>query len=70
MSNHGLSSYTSSYRIVIRKTFLVEILSSVIFSQRKLDSDAVVNKSDPIKDHPQHLCEMCQKIGYHCRMND
>ncbi|XP_039992080.1 zinc finger CCHC domain-containing protein 24-like [Xiphias gladius] len=35
--------------------------------QRPLEKPDGLDVSDQSKEHPQHLCEKCKKLGYYCR---
>ena len=35
--------------------------------QRPLEKPDGLDVSDQSKVHPQHLCEMCKRLGYYCR---
>ncbi|XP_014673503.1 PREDICTED: zinc finger CCHC domain-containing protein 24-like [Priapulus caudatus] len=34
--------------------------------QRPMEKPDGLDKSDPNKEHPQHLCEKCKALGYSC----
>ena len=36
------------------------------YRQKKLE-EREGSHIDPTKEHPQHLCGKCQKLGYYCR---
>ena len=42
-----------------------ELLTPVF--QRPLEKPDGLDVSDQSKVHPQHLCEMCKRLGYYCR---
>lgn len=67
---HKLVSWLCSlFSAKTEKQFICVVIFFSSFSQRPLDKldRNLVDKSDPIKKHPQHLCEMCQDLGYYCR---
>ncbi|CAL1268873.1 unnamed protein product [Larinioides sclopetarius] len=38
--------------------------------QRPLEKPEGLDTSDINKEHPQHLCEKCKKLGHNCRDSD
>ena len=41
-----------------------------LYKQKRLDERSVDSPIDTSKEHPQHLCGKCQKLGYYCRLTD
>ncbi len=40
------------------------------YKQKRLDERSEDSLIDTSKEHPQHLCGKCQKLGYYCCLTD